>query len=383
MNNFQPIQLYFVTQALPGSKFFYERKEELSEVITFLNAGHSISITGERRAGKTTFLKYVSIEILQNDFIPVFVDAQFTGTEQEFLTELIEQAYKEMLKYFTLIPDISLHLPKLDEDNPSKARHLFREDLEMLRQILEVSPYQVIWLIDEIEILRSFENSILFQFLRPIAEWDSHFRMIVASYDALYILSIKGDWSPFFNAFQPIELRGLSPDVSKQLIDDGLAQMGIQFAPNFDVDCMLVWTGQKPFYLKWSLHSIGKAINHERSSLNLTESIWESSKLNFLHENTIDAHFKNLWGEGQEAHHVTDRQRIILSFLATQTEPFTLKKTLEGMQDQKIVTWDNPMEDLIQDLKRLEQLGFLTNDRGYYRFTSGCLQDWIAENKPL
>lgn len=390
MNDFQPVGLYSVAQALPGSEGFYEREEEFAEVLALLQAGHSVSVTGERRAGKTTFLRYLATELPPNEFIPAFVDAQFTGNDQEFLTELIEQALEAIVERVKPATAFPLQLPDMDEEVPSKARRLFREDLNVLRQALAGTPYRVVWLIDEIEILRAFENTVLFRFLRPFAEQDAHFRMVVASYDALYILSSKSDWSPFFNAFQPVKLRGLAPVVAQRLVNDGLAQMGLTVNPNMDVhDVLLSWAGQKPFYLKWGLHSIGKAINEARIDYQLSASIWEAAKAIFLREETLDGHFKNLWDERQEAkspqavQHITDRQRIVLSFIATQSGPYIREAILENMQNLRLVTWDNPSQNLIQDLKRLEQLAFLDNLIGHYRFTSGCLQAWIAQSKPL
>lgn len=334
-----------------GAGGFYKRAEVLTTIQNLLQAGDSVSLVGERKAGKTSFLHYLTVNLSSYEYIPVFVDTQkiMPRTDQTFLGSLVESATKaiskaknienqfidiiedgvvrDLLKEFLIklhelldlhfseedirtmcfylgvdydnLPaqgkankarELILHFQRLDriqniiklgqemrpsidwEDVPQEFQRAsqtdaivittfevepediykaFQKDLDMLREQLEVDStgkrFKVIWLIDEIETLQDYDESELFVFLRPFAQSDPDFRMVAAGYDVLYSLSSLSKWSPFYNAFRHIPLKGLNPFVARQLIDDALEIMTATIDPNLYTE-LFQWTGQKPFF---------------------------------------------------------------------------------------------------------------------------------------
>jgi hypothetical protein len=233
-------------------------------------------------------------------------------------------------------------------------------------------------LIDEIEMLRGFQDTHLFSFLRPLAQSDVNFRMVVAGYDVLYHLATRSEWSPFFNAFSQVRLTGFNPAVARQMIDDAVTAMDVSIADEVYAPA-LRWTGRKPFFLKWLMSSIAAALN-EQQNRTITNKIFTHAQHIFLNTTDLEQYFAHLWSS-----HVNEQQQTVLSLIASQPEPYDHPTIFKWLQEHKLVQQGGQQarQHVIEDLMRLEQLGFLYEQAGSYTFTSGCLRTWIQQKKPL
>jgi hypothetical protein len=173
-------------------------------------------------------------------------------------------------------------------------------------------------------------------------------------------------------------LEGLNPVVAKKLIEDAVIGMGVTIEPNLD-EALLEWTGQKPFFLKWILSKLAEALNQQKIDHHINAGVLEAAQMLFLGEHELLLHFAHLWNT-----HTTDSQQKVLSLVAAQTGPYHQPKILDHLKEKKLIEGDKQAsQHLIDDLTRLNQLGFLYERIGSYTFTSSCLQAWIKENKPL
>ncbi len=361
---------------------FYERDELFTTVQNLLRAGDSVSLVGERKAGKTSFLNYLLAHLSSTEFIPVFVDAQGVApkTDKIFLGRLARSAAKAIET--TIDSKKPLKIGTLTVQSDEQAYQAFENDLEELRVKLPLEgndkKRRLVWLIDEIETLRGYEKTELFTFLRPLAQTDPDFRMVVAGYDVLYTLSSRSEWSPFFNAFRHVRLEGLNPVVAQQLIDNALRLMEATTEPDL-YEPILDWTGQKPYFLKWFLSKTAEALNQQQIDRHIGINILQTAQTLFLSEPELGLHFTHLWNT-----HTTETQQKVLSLTAPQVGPYNHPKILDNLKDKKLIEGDKQAtQHLIDDLTRLKQLGFLYEQVGRYTFTSGCLQAWIKVNKPL
>lgn len=379
-NNFFPnIQTYIPA----GSPNFYEREEVFASIQDRLRSGECVSLVGERKAGKTSFLQYLSAHLPTDEFIPVFVDTQrvFPQKDKVFLGLLIKSAAQAIKKAVGLAKPIKVETPTVDSDE--KGYETFENDLEQLRAKLPLNANRqklcLVWLVDEIETLRSYHETNLFKFLRFLVQTNpSDFRMVVAGYDVLYTLSSRSEWSPFFNAFGHVRLTGLNPVTAQQLINDALAIMGATIESNL-YEPILDWTGQKPYFLKWILLKTADALNQRQNNYHISADVLEIAQNLFLSQTELSAHFTHLWET-----HLTKSQQTILSLIAAQTGPYNHPKILDNFKNKKLNEGDKQAaQHLIDNLTRLKQLSFLYEQVGRYTFTSGCLQDWIKKNKPL
>jgi hypothetical protein len=360
-----------------GNPGFYEWDELTTQVIDHLRAGASVSLVGEHRAGKTSLLSYLSSFLPVGEFLPVFVDAQKTmpKTDKIFLGRLVREAVSAICKNTGLeaIPTTT------SQATPEQEVYLaFEHDLEILREHLPLNAIgqtlRLVWLIDEIEMLRGFQDTHLFSFLRPLAQSDVDFCMVVTSRDVLYHLE-KENNSYLFSAFRDVRIRGLNLGIARQLIDDAVLAMDVSIAEHvYDASCK--WTGRKPFFLKWLMSSIAVSLNEQQSRA-ITSEIFTQAQNIFL--NKLTDHFFCLWQE------LSKSQQLILSLIASQPEPYDHPTIFTWLQEHKLVQQGGQQarQHLIENLMRLEQLGFLYEQAGSYTFTSGCLRTWIEQKKPL
>lgn len=365
---------------LPGAPGFYKREESVRGVVDLLRAGSSVSVVGERKAGKTSFLYHLSVALPETEFIPAFLDAQLVApkTDKQFLGELASTAAASISDRIKLLQTMETGTLTAA---PDMAWTAFREDLKILRARLPTDSHgqrlKLVWLIDEIETLGSYKDTEIFSFLRPIAASDPDFRVLVAGYDVLGQLSDRSNWPAFVNAFQHVGLKSLCPSMAKQLIADALKRAHVGIDPNL-IEVILHWTGKKPFFLKWIMSGVAKAVNEAMAPHHVDANILARAQQLFLDEEDIGAHFALLWS------YTTQPQRTVLSLLASSPNIHTQPQILSDLKKERLIKGDvQASQHLLDDLGRLEQLGFLYEENGQYAFTSGCLQDWTRARKPL
>ena len=137
---------------------FYERDELFTNVQNLLRAGDSVSLVGERKAGKTSFLNYLLTYLSAVEFVPVFVDAQGVApkTDKVFLGRLVRSAAKTIEK--TIASKKPIKVDTLTAPSDQAVYQAFEDDLEELRAKLPLGANEkkrrLVWLIDEIETLR-------------------------------------------------------------------------------------------------------------------------------------------------------------------------------------------------------------------------------------
>lgn len=122
-----------------GAPGFYEREELFTTVQNLLRAGASVSLVGERKAGKTSFLNYLLAHLPADEFIAVFVDTQKVLPQKDkvFLGRLVKGAAKAIEKAVGLAKSLKIDTPTIEPDE--KVYDVFEDDLERLRAKLPLS----------------------------------------------------------------------------------------------------------------------------------------------------------------------------------------------------------------------------------------------------
>jgi hypothetical protein len=384
MSPFVPIIDPFPSKNQPAKPpYFYDRPKIFGEVLTYLRAGESVSIVGERKAGKSSFLNYLEAFLPKDEFLLVKIDTQeiLPQSDQLFLGYLSQKAAIKIKDTLGLSKPIKMMVLNVSQE---KSYQAFHEDLYRLREILSQEPAiarsRLVWLIDEIEVLRGYKDSYLYTFLRPLALNDPVFRMVVAGYDVLYGPESKSSWPEFFNAFRTVMLGSLPVSSARNMINDAFTAMKITGDGVNVYKPICEWTGQKPYFLKWMCAALAETLNRRQVDNRVTFDVLDEAKEFFLDVTDIRNHFAYLWGE-----HTTEGQRIILSTLSSINAPLPSEKILEVMKEHKLIAGDKQaLQHLTDDLSRLEQQGFLNkSSTGLYMFSSDCLQSWVRINKPL
>lgn len=381
MPSFEPIPDPFPGKGPipPGSPHFYEREELFIRVQTLLRYGDSVSIVGERKAGKTSFLNYLATYLANAEFIPILLDVQGVAPSQDaqFLTELILTGVRAIAQATDLPDDIAPETPEADAIQVYQA---FKADLDRYRPHLpeceDGTKRRLVWLLDEIEMLRNYENTELFSFLRPIIQQDPDFRFVVAGHDILYTITRESDWSPFFNAFRSVRLEGLSPTAAQALITDPLRASDVALTDEA-IALVFSWSGRKPYYLKWLLSTAVEVLNQEQAERVITTNTVRAAQARFLGKPDLSQHFTFFWNRASQ------HQQAILQLMPLQEGPQDRRQIHDGFLERELLEEGIALSDLILNLTRLVELGFLYEQAGSYTFTSQCLRDWIRTNRPL
>jgi len=380
--SYHPISDPFPRKNLPVKPGeFYDRPSVIAQINTSLTNGQSVSIVGERRAGKSSLWIYLEENLDNQQFIPIKIDAQLIipKSDHVFLKFLIISTAEKVRRVLSLPDSLPLSIKAADATTSYEA---FLNDLEIieerLKQAANYSQHRIIWLIDEIEVLRAYKDTNLFTFLRPLALDNDRFRMVVFGCDVLYELVSASEWPAFFSAFKLVSLNGLQSHIAKQMVVDAMATFGGALDDD-KYKFILNWTGCKPYFIKHFCSILVDALNLRATDYQIDSTVLSDTINVFLNAKDINDHFNYIWKK-----HATVNQQIILSVLAQDPKIKTSQNLFESMQDHKLIQGDNlALQHIKDDLTRLEQQGFLFQRNGEITFSSGCLPEWIKIHKPI
>lgn len=228
---------------------FYGRARQTQQFFESLAGPQAqcVSILGLRRAGKTSFLQYISHPEVMAAFLPdsqrylmVYVDLSACKTSGEFYARV----YRKLISGLPRVPAGTNRSPAVVDVY----------DVESL--LYEFRDRRVVLIMDEFDQLRTADYSDDFMSeLRALAGiWDYELSYVTASYWDLYRLgNFVGlpPTSPFYNIFypSPIYLSGLSPAELDDLVRTPARRVGV-VADDEDVAFVRRQAGTLPFYVQ-------------------------------------------------------------------------------------------------------------------------------------
>lgn len=332
---------------LPGD--FFGRANQAQQFFDSLAGAQAqcVSVLGLRRAGKTSFLQYVSHpEVMAahlpdpNRYLMLHVDLSVCKTSQDFYTRV----------YNRLLNALPRAATGLDRSNTTA-------DVYRVESLLyEFGDRRVVLLMDEFDHLRTADYGDDFMTeLRALAGvWDYELAYVTASYWDLFRLGkFVGlpPTSPFYNIFYPtpIYLSGLSPSELDDLVRTPAKRVGV-VADEEDVAYVRHMAGTLPFFVQamatvWLTHkSAGRPPNNREVTQRLVSEMgpyYEQWMRNF-----------------------NDVERDILAAVAQD-------KTLDRLP------YDEPEID--EAANRLRNYGVLTKTGDRLWSDSRLFNDWLRE----
>jgi len=371
---------YPAPKPVKDPRLFFGRDAEYAKIKKYLSENKSIALIGERKIGKTSLLWYLKRVLVNDGFVPIYIDLQgiLPRTNATFLRTLLDEIKKELLK-FDKANIISADLQKisLEINRDESVSELFRRILNSYESCLKrlreknVHVKSFVMMIDEIELLKEFNGGGLFPFLRSIIEERDYVVFVVAGHDVLLNIT-KDESSPFFNMFKNIQLKGISEDGAKKLIHDPVAHYGVTHDEQ-SVERILKLTGRNPYYIQVICGDFLIRILNQARRYNVTFDDVEKAKSQFFESKTEVWHtLKAMWKKANI------NQQLILSIIAEHSGCCT-KHDIDGYLDNAD---DDLRAEINQNLQRLSELGLLYNERERYFLPSELFQIWIKENNP-
>lgn len=347
---------YIVGPPIVDPGHFYGRRAEVEGFFTSIGGSQpqSLQVLGVRRAGKTSFLRYVS----HRQVIPSYLgrsDLHLIYVSLQAGIECERDFYQAIVRQLARTEPISTHL---------QTAALEIDTFRGFQDFLESRPLvgnHFIVLLDDFELMRdapAFDKDF-YSRLRSLAD-GGPVTWVIAAYRDLYRISKKlgqdEKTSPFFNIFHPVPiiLGSMPPAEAEDLIRKPVVAAGIQFGLT-EIAAIQNLSGRFPFFLQATAQQ-WVATRTPHDSMPVTELEVERSLLR-----DMKRHFEWYW------RHATEEERICLSLAARQDSP------LEKMMDNYSVS--EAADDLLR-YRMLELVG------GQAKVTIDLFARWIRQTPP-
>jgi len=231
------------------SRLFVGRKREVAEICEAIVTSASVSITGEKRIGKSSLLRYLADPAVEQKngldisrYIFSYFD--FSGYPRITPTELWQRLLVEIINQ---ISDPAI----LDEVRSLQTQKKIQlTSLELLLKKFKEFDLNWVILFDEFDLAATNPNfdQTFFGGLRNLSKYALSY--IIASHRSLTELQFahpEAIVSPFFNIFRRVTLGGFSPDEIDTLINGSLEGSGIVFNDN-DYELLNALASSHPFF---------------------------------------------------------------------------------------------------------------------------------------
>ncbi len=316
--------------AMERAEWFYDRRSQVHDALRMLRDKGNVEVTGPRRIGKTWFLRYISHPTTLREYgldpqehICVFIDCQHRSIQQEET-----RVYERLLECIVDTAErVGVDLVPESFDS-SAAGRTFEQSLKQLHS----RGSRVIFLLDEFEVMAGNPNLgiIFFNHLRALAGADDvNVAFVTGSTISLVDIALERRdllGSPFFNIFQPIQLRLFSDQDSRYLVEDSLRRAETSF-PGDLLELVLEVGGEHPFFLQLA--------GHHALRLPVTgEALTEHEREAFLERfyQAAERHFEYYW---QKLDH---QDQYVLAALPLLEQDRSYQVTIERLRDACLIT---------------------------------------------
>lgn len=297
-----PESPFVLGKPIKEPEHFFGRENELRALFESVRNMQPVAMVGEHRCGNTSLLyqmqqahfqeRYLSAED-RGGLLFVFANAQLAAEGPESFFRRIARALK-----------------RVDED----ADFEFDGDvdqfwLEDYLENLADRNKRLVLLLDEFEVLSTFQTSFWEWFRGLITEYDMS--IVVAT--RVELGEFRDEWgtgSPFFNMFRSIYISGFSPaEVDAFLAATGEAS-GLDFAPvRTAIDDL---AGGFPYYLQ-----VAASLFYDRAQAGepLTGDARQAAAVAREFQSRVESHFEDIWAKLPSA------ERDALSWMAVGSHP--------------------------------------------------------------
>lgn len=264
---------YVSGEPIRDTGMFFGREDLVQKIFNALHQ-NSIMIHGERRMGKTTLLYQLAAQLRNADdpewaFIPVYVDLE--GTPQHrFFYQLMDAIWGALQAYTTGNPPV-LRFATLAPEHYTDREFAadLRVLLERVRKVVEPRKVRVILLMDEMDVVSSYDTLVQQQlrriFMSPLAV---NLGAVVAG------IQISKAWdrleSPWYNLFNEIPLDPFTDERARELLIEPVRGT-YEWEPDA-VDFVVAQAEGRPYRLQqYALEAVNHMLNAKRLQITLED----------------------------------------------------------------------------------------------------------------
>ena len=290
---------YFNHSMIQNVEMFFGRTSLLRRFYASLDSRQSVSLIGQRRIGKSSFLwcasrpemfNRSSFDLQRHIFVFLDLHDYLHKTSEDFFRSVS----KEIITRSAKVANLTLHTESNGAD----------EFKSVLEQVVTQGYFPVLLLdsFDKVTQNEHFGPDFL-GFLRAQAS-RGHVSYVTASLAPLYEVCHQGiAGSPFFNIFHNYTLEALTPDEANSLISKPAEQAGLAFTAD-EIALVRDLAGRHPFFIQ----RVSYALFEEKEQLKnnpLMQSVDEQRLSRQTYKDLLP-HFKDCWEK------LTEEQRIHL-----------------------------------------------------------------------
>jgi hypothetical protein len=377
---FQPLPNPYApgTPLAPGSPLFFGRDDLfrfVHENLPGLARQNVLVLVGQRRMGKTSFLKQLTAR-LGEDYLPVYVDGQALGVDPgmaNFFNDLALTIGDALAEQGLAAPELAL---EGFEDHPSRSF-----ERVFLPAVLDaIGQRRLLVLFDEFEELEMRVASgrldaAIFPFLRHLMQHSPRLGFVFVGTHRLEALS-SDYWSIFFNTALYKHIAFLSRDAACALIVQPVAAYSLTY-DDLAVDKLLRVTAGHPYFLQLSCHALVNHANRQRRGYLTVQDV--NSVLEEIVE-LGEAHFAFLW---EQATAVERLMLAALTRLASREVNVTAGQVAELCAERGVPMDVSEVNDALRGLAEQDVLREVAGQPPRYEYKVELLRLWVERYQPL
>jgi len=360
---------YNFTKPAEGEMFF--NREDLfkwiEENMKRSTVYQNVLIEGQRRTGKTSFLKELK-KIIELDHYCIFVDLELYQSLDDiaFLREICEELHRS-------IPTNAL-VPSLREF--VNRRYLaFKNYIE---SISPSNPEKIILIFDEFDKIASNIEEGLFKpgflsFLRGFFQHNYHVNVIISGNFDFNKLD-SPEWKDFFTNFNFKRIGVLDERSARNLVVKPVE--GYLQYDEYAIKKIVDFSGRNPFHIQLLCHTLVNYVN-EKKEQNFVEAEDISTAVLSEARESAEPILRLTW-EG-----LSQMEKNILFALSQQRNQYgrsvSLKEIQHLLKAQGTKIRDLKIFDVLESLIEKDLVTKSGENPSFYDFSIILLRDWIAE----
>ncbi len=245
----------FILRPYVSKEFFCDRKQEMNDIIRFLENGANVSLITMRRIGKTGLIlrTFDELRTKKCGYRTIYADIFSTQNVDDFVSTLasavVAQAKESGVKaFFSVLGGIRPLLSYDPVSGQPQVSVIFQNDAQRFSTIESIFDYlenlgeKVVVAIDEFQQIREYENVNMEGFLRSKIQHLKNVSFIFSGSDKRLMTDMfEGEKSPFYQSVTNVPLDKIDSQIYASFITE-LFEKGGKHIEKSAVDYILNWS---------------------------------------------------------------------------------------------------------------------------------------------